>query len=140
LRTRYPHSFFALLGTLLWLLGAPAFALNATWNAASDVPVTAASYTASGTVNFTLNFAPPMGTNLTVVNNTGLGFISGTFSNLAQGQSVLLSYGGVGYSFVANYYGGNGYGQLGNNSTGQNGVPVAVSQWRASVSEQPGWQ
>ncbi len=77
-------------------LPAGAATVNATWNAASDVPVTAASYTATGnTVNFTLNYAPATGTNLTVVNNTGLLFISGAFDNLAQGQAVALSYGGV---------------------------------------------
>ena len=93
---------------LFALLSSPALALNATWNAATDVPVTAASYTASGTLNLTLNFAPPTGTNLTVVNNTGLGFISGTFSNLAQGQVVSLGYGGVTFTYVADYYGGTG--------------------------------
>ncbi len=93
----------------LLLLSARAAVVNATWNSAADVPVTAASYTATGnTVNLTLNFAPEVGTNLTVVNNTGLPFIQGTFGNLAQGQKVALTYGGVGYNFVANYYGGTG--------------------------------
>ncbi len=41
-------------------------------------------------------------------NNTGLAFISGSFANLAHGQAVTLSYGGVNYDFVANYYGGTG--------------------------------
>jgi alpha-tubulin suppressor-like RCC1 family protein len=145
-KTRRFQSLLALLGVLL-AFAAPAFALNATWNAATDVPVTAASYTASGTADFSLNFAPATGTNLTVVKNTGLPFISGTFSNLAQGQSVLLGYGGVNYSFVANYYGGTGNdlvlqwanirpmawgnnssGQLGNNSVFGSSVPVAVDQ------------
>jgi len=96
---------------LLFALALPAAAdvVNATWNTATDVPVSASSYTATGnTVNFTLNFAPATGTNLTVVNNTGLPFISGTFDNLAQGQTVMLSYGGVTYNFVAHYYGGTG--------------------------------
>ena len=137
-----------LLGLLFaLLLASPSFALNATWNAATDVPATSNGYTASGTVNFTLNFAPPVGTNLTVVKNTALGFISGTFSNLAQGQSVALSFGGSTYRFVANYYGGtgndlvliwasnrpvawgtNGNGQLGNNSTTRSLVPIAVNK------------
>ena len=42
-----------------------------------------------------------------LVNNTGLGFIQGTFSNLAQGQQVDLTFGGVVYKFVANYFGGS---------------------------------
>ena len=127
------------------LFASPALALNATWNAATDIPVTAASYTASGTVSFTLNFAPPVGTTLTVVNNTGLPFITGTFSNLAQGQEVTLTFAGVNYPFVANYYGGTGNdlvlqwgnvrpvawgynanGQLGNASLTNSPLPVAV--------------
>jgi alpha-tubulin suppressor-like RCC1 family protein/phosphodiesterase/alkaline phosphatase D-like protein len=83
--------------------------VTATFTAPTTVPVTAASYTATGnTVNFTLNFAPAVGTNLTVVKNTGLGFIQGTFSNLAQGQTVTLSRSGIHYAFVANYFGGTG--------------------------------
>jgi len=134
---------------LLFALGLPAGAavVNATWNTASDVPVSASSYTATGsTVNFTLNFAPPTGTNLTVVNNSGLPFISGAFDNLTQGQAVVLSYGGVTYNYVAHYYGGtgndlvlvwaghrpvawgdNGTEQLGNNSSRDSSVPVAVT-------------
>ncbi|MBB5031505.1 RCC1 domain-containing protein [Prosthecobacter vanneervenii] len=90
-------------------LSAEAATVNATWNTAADVPVTAASYTATGnTVNFTLNFAPPTGTNLTVVNNTGLPFINGYFDNLPQGQAVALSYNGLTYNYVAHYYSGTG--------------------------------
>ncbi len=88
---------------------ASAATVDATYNAATDVPVTASGYTATGnTVNFTLNFAPATGTDLMVVSNTALPFINGTFDNLAQGQPVALSYGGVTYRFVANYYGGSG--------------------------------
>ncbi len=93
----------------LFLLSARAAVVDATWNSASDVSVTAASYAATGnTVNLTLNFAPEVGTNLTIVNNTGLPFIQGNFGNLAQGQKVALTFGGIGYNFVANYYGGTG--------------------------------
>lgn len=124
-------------------LSAEAATVDATWNTATDVPVTASSYTATGnTVNLTLNFAPATGTNLTVVNNTGLPFISGTFSNLAHGQAVSLSYNGVNYPFMASYYGGTGNdlvliwagtrpvswgynvtGALGNNTTASSSVP-----------------
>src|SRR5690349_4867653 len=82
--------------------------LVATFNSSADVPVMASSYSATGNFSATLNFAPTVGTNLTVVKNTGLPFISGRFSNLAQGQSVHLSFGGIIYVFVANYYGGSG--------------------------------
>ena len=88
---------------------ATAGTVNAVWNSATDVPVTASGYTATGnTVNFTLNFAPATGTDLMVVSNTALPFIVGRFDNLAQGQGVTLSYGGTNYQFVANYYGGSG--------------------------------
>ena len=46
------------------------------------------SYAASGDVDLTLNFAPEPGTNLTVVKNTGLPFIDGTFSNLPNGTTA----------------------------------------------------
>lgn len=89
--------------------GLQAAVVTATYNAATDIPVTASSYTASGnSVALTLNFAPATGSSLTVVKNTGLGFISGMFSNLSQGQRVVLSFGGVNYHFSANYYGGTG--------------------------------
>ena len=138
----------ALLWSCLILLGVSARAavVSANFTSASVVPVSVASYTATGnTVNLSLNFAPPVGTNLTVVRNTGPAFIQGTFDNLAQGQKVNLSYGGITYAFAANYFGGtgndlvlqwantwllswgyNGMGQLGNNSTTTNNVPVAV--------------
>ncbi|MGD0258465.1 MAG: cell wall anchor protein [Verrucomicrobiota bacterium] len=126
---------------------ASAATVNAVWNSATDVPVTTNGYTATGnTVNFTLNFAPATGTDLMVVSNTALGFIVGTFDNLAQGQAVALSYGGVTYRFVANYYGGSGsdlvlvwasnrafawgynfYGELGDNSTTDRHAPVPVT-------------
>ncbi|MEI6656391.1 MAG: cadherin-like beta sandwich domain-containing protein [Verrucomicrobiota bacterium] len=134
--------------TLLVAVGAArAATLNATFNAAGDVPVTAASYMASGnSVNFTLNFAPAVGTELTVVRATGMDFIAGSFDNLAHGQGVALSYGGTVYYFVANYFGGTGNdlvlvwantssfgwgqnanGQLGDNTTTQRNLPVRVT-------------
>ena len=126
---------------------ATAGTVNAIYNAATDVPVTASDYTATGnSLNFTLNYAPATGTDLVVVQNTGLAFINGTFDNLAQGQAVALSYGGVTYRFVANYYGGsgndlvlvwssnrafawgnNGDGQLGDNTSTQRQLPVPVT-------------
>src|ERR1035441_2812198 len=83
--------------------------LTAPYNSASDVPITASGYTATGnTVNFTLNCAPATGADLMVVQNTALDFINGTFDNLTNGQAVALTYGGTTYCFVANYYGGSG--------------------------------
>lgn len=140
------HALRLLAWLFLGMASTPAFAvINATYNSATDVPVTASSYTATGeTVAFTLGYAPSVGTSLVVVKNTGIGFISGTFSNLSQGQDVALSFGGVTYHFRANYYGGTGndlvlqwantravaWGAreaLGNNSTIQSNVPTAVN-------------
>ena len=129
-----------LLGCLfLSAMPVSAAAVNATYTAATTVPVTTASFTATGnTVNFTLNFAPPVGTNLTVVKITGLGFIGGTFDNLAHGQAVSLSYGGISYPFVANYFGGTGNDLVlqwsnnrlaawGSNAAGQLGIGVTTA-------------
>jgi alpha-tubulin suppressor-like RCC1 family protein len=121
--------------------------LEANFTSPSSIPVTAASYCAAGNiVNLSLGFAPPVGTSIIAVKNTGLDFISGQFSNLAHGQAVDLSYAGKSYRFVANYYGGsgndlvlqwayqdayawgyNGDGRLGNNSTTDSIVPLAVA-------------
>lgn len=120
--------------------------LVAVWNSAADIPLTIGTYAASGAVSMTLNFAPQTGTTLTVVKNTGLPFISGRFTNLAQGQAVTLNYNGIDYDFVANYYGGTGndlvlqwanlrpmawgsgiWGTLGNGSTFSNPLPVDVN-------------
>ncbi len=45
-------------------------------------------------MNLSLGFAPATATNLTFINNTGPGFIQDRFANLAQGQSITLTYGG----------------------------------------------
>jgi hypothetical protein len=83
--------------------------VNAAYSTGAEVPVSSDSFTAIGkTVNITLNYAPTPGTQLMVVQNTGPGIIRGTFTNLAQGQTVALSYAGVTYHFLANYHGGRG--------------------------------
>ncbi|MCF7675724.1 MAG: hypothetical protein K9M97_10295, partial [Akkermansiaceae bacterium] len=97
--------------TVLLVLAQPAAAaiVDATFTSATTVPVTASGYTAAGnTVTLALSFAPPVGTSLTVVENTGRPYIEGAFSNLAHGQRVMLVFAGARYSFVANYYGGTG--------------------------------
>ncbi|MBK8092251.1 MAG: choice-of-anchor D domain-containing protein [Verrucomicrobiaceae bacterium] len=122
--------------------------LVASFSSKATVPVTSNGFTATGsTVNLTLNYAPTTGDELLVVNNTSLDPINGTFSNLANGQTVTLSYGGVNYDFVAYYYGGEGYndlvllwknrrlmawgfnssGQLGDNSVSTRNSPVPVN-------------
>ncbi|MCF7673885.1 MAG: choice-of-anchor D domain-containing protein [Akkermansiaceae bacterium] len=84
-------------------------AVDAVYTTGDEVPASLSSLTATGnTVNIALNYAPLPGTQLMVVQNTGLELIDGTFDNLAQGQTVALSFGGTTYHFVANYYGGTG--------------------------------
>jgi hypothetical protein len=83
--------------------------VNATYVTGSETPIKAADFAAEGkTINITLNFAPHPGTQLMLVQNTGPGIIRGRFENLGQGQTIALSYSGISYHFVANYYGGNG--------------------------------
>jgi alpha-tubulin suppressor-like RCC1 family protein len=121
--------------------------ITATYTTGAEVALTSSGYSATGnTVNVSLNYAPPVGTQLLVVKNTGIGFINGTFSNLAQGQTLPLTYNGMTYEFVANYYGGNGNdlvlvwkatnayawgfnnsGQIGNNSNTNSLLPTAVT-------------
>jgi alpha-tubulin suppressor-like RCC1 family protein len=120
--------------------------LNAAFQSATDIPVTFPHFDATGlSATLSLGFSPATGTGLTVVDNTGLGFITGKFTNLDQGQAVDLSYLGITYHFVANYYGGTGndlvlewanrsiaawgsneWRQLGNGATGDKKVPVSV--------------
>jgi alpha-tubulin suppressor-like RCC1 family protein len=117
------------------------------FNSATDIPITANGFSTGGfPVGIRLNYPPVSGTTLTMVNNTGLGFIHGHFSNLAQGQRIWLSFDGTLYPFVANYHGGNGndlvlqwagtrvaawglnnYGQIGDGSTTQRLRPVATN-------------
>lgn len=121
--------------------------VNATYNSPGDVPIVTSSYVATGnTVVFSLNFTPGTGTSLTVIRNTGLGFIQGEFDNLSHGQTVLLEFGGLKYRFIANYFGRGGRdlvlhwanekavawgdglnGKLGNGASVDSPLPVKVS-------------
>jgi hypothetical protein len=81
---------------------------SADFTSATVIPIISDGYTATGnSITLTLDFTPPNGTSLTVVDNTGTTAIQGTFSNLAQGQIVNLPYGGQSYGFVVNYNGGS---------------------------------
>ncbi|WP_395737483.1 cadherin-like beta sandwich domain-containing protein [Prosthecobacter sp.] len=83
--------------------------LPASFSSGAFVPLTTNGLTATGSsVSLSLGYVPASGTVLTVVNNTSSNPISGTFSNIAQGQTVALAYGGVTYNFTADYLGGDG--------------------------------
>jgi hypothetical protein len=101
--------------------------INVTYITGAEVPVSSNGFTAMGQkVNITLNFAPAPGTQLMVVQNTGPGIIRGTFSNLAQGQTIALTYGGLTHYFVANYHGGSGNDLVLLWTTGDELVPPAA--------------
>jgi alpha-tubulin suppressor-like RCC1 family protein/phosphodiesterase/alkaline phosphatase D-like protein len=111
-----------------------------TFTSSGTVPITEASYDATGkSLGLSLGFAPPVGTTLTVVRVTGLDFIQGSFDNLVHGQRLDLSYGGITYPFVVNYYGGSGNDLVlqwanhrmlawGSNSSGQLGLGDTVQR------------
>jgi hypothetical protein len=81
----------------------------ATYVTGAEVGAKSNSFEVEGkTLKIALGFAPSPGTQLTVLRNTGPGIIRGRFNNLAQGQTITLTYAGLVYHFVANYYGGNG--------------------------------
>jgi hypothetical protein len=83
--------------------------IAATFVTGTEIPVTSDNFTAEGkTIRIELNFAPQPGEQLTVVRNTGADIIRGRFNNLAQGQTITLTFAGITYHFVANYYGGAG--------------------------------
>lgn len=122
----------------LSLQGDPA--LSGTFTTAGDIPLTASDFEPAGrTLNLTLGFAPPVGTRLTVLRNTGLNPIVGEFANLAHGQPLSLAFEGLNYDFVANYFGGDGndltlewaYTKLaafGSNESGQLGITGTAAQ------------
>ena len=79
------------------------------FSTASTVPITAASYSASGqSLAFSLGFAPATGTVLTLVNNTGFSPVFGTFNGLPEGATISVTFGGQPYLFQISYVGGDG--------------------------------
>lgn len=83
--------------------------IAADFTSATTIPVTSNGYDAAGNeVEITLQFSPPAGTNLMVVENTSMHPIEGRFLNLSQGQLIRLRHGGSLFRFAANYHGGDG--------------------------------
>lgn len=93
-----------LLASLAQALGS----LTATFNAATDVPVTSDGYAASGNLNVTLGFSPAPGQVLTLVDNTTGSSIAGSFTGLAEGALVSMGYAGNVFHFIISYSGGDG--------------------------------
>ncbi len=126
---------------------ASATVYTASYATGAEVPITASSFSAHGhSISLTLSYAPHVGTELMVVQNTGASVITSNFSNLPHGGTVALNYSGTNYYFLADYYGGTGndlvltwkynrpygwgdnyYGQIGNSTLTPSSVPVAVT-------------
>ena len=80
---------------------------------ASGVPLATQGFNATGlTLSLSLNFAPTVGTQLTLINNTTTPAsshpITGVFANLPQGGTIWATYSGTAYWFQANYAAGDG--------------------------------
>ncbi len=83
--------------------------LHAAYSDGTEVPLSTHGFTATGKqVTITLAIAPSVGTRLAVIENTGPGRIDGAFENLSHGQEIELDHEGRAYSFVADYFGGDG--------------------------------
>ncbi len=61
-----------------------------------------------GALELLLGFAPSSNDTFTILNNTALGAMAGTFTNLAEGGIIVASYNAVDYQFQASYNGGTG--------------------------------
>ncbi len=80
-----------------------------TFNAVTDVPVTVGGFNATGiALNVGLGFAPAPGAVLTLVNNTGINPVTGTFNGLPNGGTLSATFNSATYLFQINYGGGTG--------------------------------
>ncbi|MBK8092833.1 MAG: cadherin-like beta sandwich domain-containing protein [Verrucomicrobiaceae bacterium] len=75
---------------------------------ANTIPLTSSLYTASGPLQVTLDFAPPAGTVLKLVNHTGAQSVSGTFTNVPEGGLVVGLQSSTPHNFELTYAGGDG--------------------------------
>jgi uncharacterized delta-60 repeat protein len=122
---------------------------TASYPNAGHIPITSSDAVVipvRSTITLSLGFAPPVGTNLTLIKSEGLQPIVGSYSNLQHGQEVALTYNGLTYAFIANYHGGrsndlvlhwlgnkafawgnNNLGRLGINSTTNTPNPTHVN-------------
>ena len=130
--------------------------LVANFAAAGDIPLVVNGLNAAPlTLDLSLNFTPFPGTNLTVVKNTGTTLIQGMFdqgdmTNLENGETVTLSFGGKSYQYIAWYYGGVGGNDLvllwkhtglaawGSNANGRLGIGNEFTQAAPQAVNQAG--
>ncbi|MCA1964298.1 MAG: choice-of-anchor D domain-containing protein, partial [Prosthecobacter sp.] len=83
--------------------------ITATLTAGGGPLVSVPGFDASGvTLNLTLGFAPSLGQELTLVENTGAGPVTGQFPGLALPGWIVLVHDGVRYGFRLRYDGGDG--------------------------------
>ncbi|NDC00804.1 MAG: hypothetical protein EBZ83_05230, partial [Verrucomicrobia bacterium] len=81
----------------------------ADFTTSSTIPYTVNGLTASGAFpTVTLGFAPTPNQTLTVINNTGSGAVSGTFSGQPEGSTITVNYNGDTFTFQVSYTGGTG--------------------------------
>jgi ELWxxDGT repeat protein len=77
---------------------------------AVDIPITQNGYTVptGRSLRVNLSFAPPVGTPITIINNTAATPISGNFTDLPEGGILTATFGGQTHLFHASYTGGDG--------------------------------
>jgi uncharacterized repeat protein (TIGR03803 family) len=79
------------------------------FNAATDVPVAAPAFNATGLpLSVALGFAPATGTILTLVNNTGFSPVLGNFNGLPEGATITSTFGAQTFLLQISYAGGDG--------------------------------
>jgi hypothetical protein len=84
--------------------------LNPSFNRVGDEPLNSAGFVATGSSlgSLNLSFAPSPIQEILLVNNTGAGAISGTFTGLAEGSTLATGYAGDVFTFRISYLGGDG--------------------------------
>jgi alpha-tubulin suppressor-like RCC1 family protein/phosphodiesterase/alkaline phosphatase D-like protein len=136
-------------GTLTYHVVVTRIPASLTFTSPDQATMSACGLDASGPLALSLGFAPPVGSNLTVLENTGAGFIRGSFDSLAHGQQVTLDHAGISYPFVVNYFGGDGNDLVlqwantrvmgwGSNLVGQVGNAGGQSFWPTGITDSSG--
>ncbi len=75
----------------------------------NDIPLTTNGFSANGLpLVFTINAAPMLGDQITIIRNTSVSPIVGTFNAVSQGSNVVAAFNGSSYQFTVDYMGGAG--------------------------------